>query len=110
MNPQFTKTTDVPAATVEKEKAFILTQIQDNEKAAEAKATAEGKKYQVKNEQILGKIAEGKLKTWMAEAVLLEQPLANSGKYPNTTVGALLAKHGLTIDTVVRYKVGAVSN
>ncbi|CAN5445312.1 translation elongation factor Ts [soil metagenome] len=110
LNPQFTHPTDVPAATIEKEKAFILSQIIEKEKADEEKAVAEGKKFNAKNAQILEKIADGKLKTWMAETVLLEQPMANAGKYPNTTVGALLTKHGLTADKVVRYKVGAVSN
>jgi elongation factor Ts len=110
MNPTYMKSSDVPAEVVAKEKAFILQQIQETEKAAEEKAVAEGKKYSAKNAQILEKIADGKLKTWMAESVMLEQPMANSGKYPNTTVGALLTKHGLTVDTVIRYKVGAVNN
>lgn len=109
LNPPYLKTSDVPAETITKEKAFILQQIQESEKAAEEKAAAEGKKYNPKPANILEKIAEGKLKTWYSETVLLEQPLANAGKYPNTTVGALLAKHGLTAEKVVRYKVGAQS-
>jgi elongation factor Ts len=107
LNPIYMKTTDVPAETVEKEKAFILQQIQDTEKANVEKAEAEGKKYNAKPANILEKIADGKLKTWFGENVLLEQQLANAGKYPNTTVGALLTKNGLTAEKVVRYKVGA---
>jgi elongation factor Ts len=95
LNPLYLKTTDVPAEIVEKEKAFAMQAIKDDPKNAG------------KPENIITKIAEGKLKTWFGETVLLEQPMANSGKYPNTTVGALLAKHGLTADRVIRYKVGA---
>lgn len=97
LNPIYLKTTDVPADIVEKEKAFAMQAIKDDPKNAG------------KPDNIIAKIAEGKLKTWFGESVMLEQQMANSGKYPNTTIGALLAKHGLTADKVVRYKVGAQS-
>jgi elongation factor Ts len=109
LDPQFLNAADIPAATLDKEKAVILAQIQESEKAAEEKATAEGKKFTPKNASILDKIADGKLKTWMAEAVLTEQPMANTAKYPNQTVGAVLKGLGLTPVRFVRYKVGAVS-
>lgn len=97
MNPLYMKAEDVPADVIEKEKVLALQQIKDDPKNAG------------KPENIIAKIAEGKLKTWMAETVLLEQPMANAGKYPNTTVGQVLAKHGLKAKNVVRYKVGAQS-
>ena len=56
--------------------------------------------------QILEKIAEGKLKTWFAENVLVEQPFV---KDDSKTVGQLLAAHGLKLVKFVRYKVGEVS-
>lgn len=97
LNPPYLKTTDVPADIVEKEKIMAMQAIKDDPKNAG------------KPENIIAKIAEGKLKTWFGETVLLEQQIANAGKYPNTTIGALLAKNGLTADKVVRYKVGAQS-
>ena len=109
MNPQFLNAAEIPAATLEKEKTVILGQIQELEKAAEQKALDEGKKYNAKNASILDKIADGKLKTWMAETVLTEQPMANTAKYPNQTVGAVLKGLGLTAARFVRYKVGAVA-
>jgi len=109
LSPPYVTSDAIPADTLAKEKAFILTQIQDSEKAAEEKAKAENKKFNPKNQQILDKIADGKIKTWMAETVLTEQPMANTAKYPNQTVGAVLKGLGLTANRFVRYKVGATS-
>ena len=61
-----------------------------------------------KPQNIIEKIAEGKLKTWMAESVFTEQPMVNATKYPNTTVAAALVKVGLKVEKMVRYKVGAI--
>ena len=58
---------------------------------------------------ILAKIADGKLRTKLAEIVLTEQQMANEMKYPKTTVGAALKKAGLEPVRFVRFKVGAVS-
>ena len=44
-----------------------------------------------------------------SEVVLTEQPMANGMKYPNTSVGAALAKAGLNPVKFVRLKVGAVA-
>lgn len=98
LNPTFATTASVPAATIEKEKAFAMQQIQDDPKNAGKPAN------------IIEKIAEGKLKTWLAESVLSEQPMANGAKYPNTTVAQALAKVGLKVEACVRYKVGALAN
>jgi elongation factor Ts len=97
MNPTYATSAAVPAETVEKEKTFAMTQIKDDPKNAGKPAN------------IIEKIAEGKLKTWMAESVFTEQPMVNATKYPNTTVAQALAKVGLKVETLIRYKVGAVS-
>ncbi len=55
---------------------------------------------------ILDKIIEGKLKTWFAENVLVEQPFV---KDDSKTVGELLKSAGLTMVNFVRYRVGEVS-
>jgi len=109
LNPLYLSAADVPADVGAKEKALILVQIEEAEKAAKEKAEAEGKKFNPKNTSILDKIAEGKLKTWMAETVLVEQPMANSGKYPNKTVGQVLQGFGLKPVRFIRYKVGATA-
>lgn len=109
LNPQYMVAGDIPADSLAKEKGLILTQIQEAEKAAEEKATAEGKKFNPKPANILDKIADGKLKTWMAETVLTEQPMANAAKYPGKTVGQVIQGLGLTPVRVIRYKVGATA-
>jgi elongation factor Ts len=55
---------------------------------------------------IAEKIAEGKLKTWFAENVLVEQPFV---KDDSKTVGSLLQSAGLTVKRFVRYKVGELT-
>ncbi|MGL6075175.1 MAG: translation elongation factor Ts [Fimbriiglobus sp.] len=97
MNPQFLDPKSVDPALLAKEVAFIKNQI------------AEDPKNVGKPANIIEKIAEGKVKTWLAEICLTEQMMANTAKYPNTTVSQVLAKMGLTAAAVVRYKVGAVS-
>jgi elongation factor Ts len=52
------------------------------------------------------KILEGKLKTWLGENVLVEQPFV---KDDSRTVGELLRQHGLTMVKFVRYRVGEIS-
>jgi elongation factor Ts len=81
----------IPAATIAKE-----TEI------ARAQAAEQGKG---KPANILDKIAEGKLRTWFAENVLVEQPFV---KDDTKTVGALLQGAGLKLVRFVRYKVGEV--
>jgi elongation factor Ts len=55
--------------------------------------------------QIFDKIIEGKIKTWFAENVLVEQPFV---KDDSKTVGDLLKSAGLKMAKFVRYKVGEV--
>ncbi|AMV24926.1 Elongation factor Ts [Gemmata sp. SH-PL17] len=97
LNPPYAITTDVPSDVVEKEKGLVKADMD-----ADPKNTG-------KPANILEKIAEGKLRTRLSEIVLSEQPMANAGKYPNTSVGAALKKAGLEPVRFVRFKVGAVA-
>jgi len=97
MNPQYIVTSEVPADLMAKERAVVMSQIENEPKNAGKPAN------------IIEKIAEGKLKTWLAEIVLTEQPMANAAKYPGQTVGQVLTKMGLTPAKFIRYKVGAVT-
>lgn len=96
MNPLYLDPSAVPAELVAKEKELAIKQIQENPANASKPAN------------ILEKIADGKLKTWMSEIVLTEQPMANAQKYPGQTVGQVLHKLGLKPVKFVRYKVGAL--
>ena len=80
---------EVPEAVVAKEKEI-----------AKAKAEATGKPA-----QIAEKIAEGQMKTWFAENVLVEQPFV---KDQARTVGQVLKEAGLEVTRFVRYKVGEI--
>jgi elongation factor Ts len=82
---------DVPAEVVEKEKEIARAQIANDPKNANKPAN------------ILDKIAEGKLKTFFAENVLVDQPFV---KDASKTVGQLLQSAGLKVVRFVRYKVG----
>jgi elongation factor Ts len=95
LNPPYFTPAEIPADVLAKEKAFIAQQIKDDPKNA------------TKPANIIEKMADGKIKTWMAETVLVEQPMVNAVKYPNTTVGQALQKAGLTATKFVRYKVGS---
>lgn len=67
---------------------------------ARAQAAATGKPA-----NIVEKIAEGKMKTWFAENVLVEQPFV---KDDSKTVGDLLKAAGLKLVRFVRLRVGEV--
>ena len=88
--PSAVRREDVDAAVVEKEREI-----------AKSQAAATGKPA-----NIVEKIAEGKIKTWYAENVLLEQPFV---KDDSKTVGDLLKAAGLTVKKFIRYKVGELS-
>jgi elongation factor Ts len=90
-NPLATRREDIPAATVERERDIARTQ-----------AAATGKPA-----NIVDKIAEGKLKTWFSENVLLEQPFLRDPA--QGSVGEVLKKAGLTLTRFVRFKVGELS-
>jgi elongation factor Ts len=82
---------EVPAEVIEKEKEIAKAQIANDPKNAGKPAN------------ILDKIAEGKLKTFFAESVLVDQPFV---KDATKTVGQLLQSAGLKVVRFVRYKVG----
>ena len=75
-NPVSATKEEVPAAVVDKEKEIARDQI------------ANDPRNKSKPANILDKIMEGKLKTWFAENVLVEQPFV---KDDSKTVGQLLA-------------------
>ncbi|MCS7046838.1 MAG: translation elongation factor Ts [Gemmataceae bacterium] len=93
-NPLAARKEDVPAETIAKETEIAREQI------------ANDPKNKNKPANILEKIIEGKLKTWFAENVLVEQPFV---KDDSKTVGQLLAGAGLKMGRFFRYKVGELS-
>jgi elongation factor Ts len=92
LNPSYALASEVPADVAEREKALAKKQTEES---------AAGKPA-----NIIEKIAEGKYKTWLAENVLVDQPIANQMKYPKKTVGELLKAAKLDVVKFVRYKVG----
>jgi elongation factor Ts len=97
LNPPYVSVADVPADVVAKEKGLVKTEMDADPKSVGKPAN------------ILEKIADGKLRTRLAEVVLTEQPMANGIKYPGTSVGAALKKAGLEPVKFIRFKVGAVT-
>ncbi len=93
-NPISAAKEDVPAEKLAKETEIAREQ------------TMNDPKNKSKPANILDKIVEGKMKTWLAENVLLEQPFV---KDDSKTVGQLLAANGLKLKKFVRYKVGEIS-
>ena len=93
-NPVAATKDDVPADKLAKETEIARDQ------------TMNDPKNKSKPANILDKIVEGKMKTWLAENVLLEQPFV---KDDSKTVGQLLAANGLKFKKFVRYKVGEIS-
>jgi elongation factor Ts len=96
LNPPYSSIADVPVDVVEKEKGLVKIEMDADPKNASKPAN------------IIEKIADGKLRTRLAEVVLTEQAMANAIKYPGTTVGAALKKAGLEPVRFLRFKVGAV--
>jgi elongation factor Ts len=97
LNPPYTAVANVPADVMDKEKGLVKADMDADAKNAGKPAN------------ILEKIAEGKLRTRLAEVVLTEQQMANEMKYPKTTVGAAMKKAGLEPVKFIRFKVGAVT-
>jgi elongation factor Ts len=89
-NPVALRREDVSPTLIEKEKEI-----------AKSQAAATGKPA-----NLVEKIAEGKMKTWFAENVLLEQPFV---KDDSKTVGELLNSAGLKLVKFVRLAVGELS-
>lgn len=93
-SPKYGRREDVPADVIQTETEIAKAQIASDPKNANKPAN------------IVEKIAEGKLKTWFAENVLVEQPFV---KDESKTVGALLASVGLKLVSFARYKVGELN-
>jgi elongation factor Ts len=89
-NPAAALREHIPQAVLDKEMEI-----------ARAQAAATGKPA-----NIVEKIAEGKMKTWYAENVLVEQPFV---KDDSKTVGDLLKSAGLKMVRFVRLRVGEVA-
>jgi elongation factor Ts len=94
-NPVAGKVEDVSAETLTKEKEIALSQMKADPKNASKPAN------------ILEKIVEGKMKAWLGENVLVEQPFV---KDDSKTVGQLLQSAGLKLVRFVRYKVGEITS
>jgi elongation factor Ts len=94
LNPVSGTKDDVPAEKLAKETEIAREQ------------TMNDPKNKSKPANILDKIVEGKMKTWLAQNVLVEQPFV---KDDSKTVGQLLASNGLKLKKFIRYKVGEIS-
>ena len=93
-NPVSATRDDVPAGIFAKETEIARDQTKNDPKNASKPAN------------IIEKIIEGKMKTWLAENVLLDQQFV---KDDTKTVGQLLTASGLKLVKFVRYKVGEIS-
>jgi elongation factor Ts len=97
MNPLAARREDVPADVVAREMEIAKAQI-----AADPKNAS-------KPPNILEKIAEGKMKTWFSENVLVDQIFVKD-EAKSKTVGDLLKAAGLKPVKFIRYKVGELSS
>lgn len=87
VSPQFIDETSVPTEFIEKEKGILIAQAEDSGKPPE----------------IIEKMIQGRLKKFLTEVTLLDQPYV---KDEDQTVGELLANAGASISGFVRYEVG----
>jgi elongation factor Ts len=94
LNPMAARPEDVPSAVLAKEKEIALGQIAADPKNAKKPAN------------IMEKIVDGKIKAWLKENILVDQPFV---KDDSKTVGELLKSAGLKIVRFVRYKVGEIT-
>ncbi len=87
LSPMVVKGEDVPAAVLDKEREIYLTQAQDSGKP----------------EDIVAKMVEGRVRKFLAEVSLVDQPFV---KDPNQKVGALAKAAGAEVVEFVRFEVG----
>lgn len=87
INPMVVKSEDVAADVLEKEREIYLSQAQDSGKP----------------EEIVAKMVEGRVKKYLAEVSLLDQPFVKDG---NTKVGALVKQANTQVLQFIRYEVG----
>ena len=94
-NPSAARREDVPEALISKEKEIAKEQL------------AADPKNKNKPPNIVEMILEGKIKTWLADNVLVEQPFV---KDDSKKVGDVLKASGLTVAQFIRYRVGEIGN
>ena len=87
INPMVVKSEDVSADVLEKEREIYLSQAQDSGKP----------------EEIVVKMVEGRVKKYLAEVSLLDQPFVKDG---NTKVGALVKQANTQVLQFIRFEVG----
>ena len=87
INPMVVKSEDISADVLEKEREIYLSQAQDSGKP----------------EEIVVKMVEGRVKKYLAEVSLLNQPFVKDG---NTKVGALVKQANTKVLQFIRYEVG----
>ncbi len=83
--------------------ALSADEVPEEIKAKELEIGRETARAEGKKEEMLDKIAQGKLSRYYKDNVLLEQPFI---KDASTTVGAMLQKAGVTVSRYVRYALG----
>jgi elongation factor Ts len=86
-NPQVVSPADMPEEVVAKEKEIFVAQAQDSGKPPE----------------IVEKMVGGRIKKFLAENSLVEQPFV---KDPDVTVGKLVSAAGAEVDSFIRFEVG----
>lgn len=87
VNPQVAKPEDMPAELLEKEKAIYVAQAAESGKPPE----------------IIEKMVEGRVRKFLAESSLVEQPFVRD---PDQKVGQLIKAAGGDINTFIRFEVG----
>ena len=87
VNPAVVRSEEMPADVVAKEKEIYLAQARESGKP----------------EEILEKMVAGRVKKFLSESALVEQPFV---KDPEVTVGALAKKAGAEVVSFVRFEVG----
>ena len=87
VNPQVAKPSDMPADVLEKERAIYVAQAADSGKPPE----------------IVEKMVEGRVRKFLAESSLVEQPFV---KDPDVKIGQLLKNASSDINGFCRYEVG----
>ncbi|MFC3853497.1 translation elongation factor Ts [Salinispirillum marinum] len=87
INPQFVSAEQVPQDVLEREKEVVRAQSESSDKPAE----------------IIEKMVQGRIKKFLAEISLVEQPFV---KDPDVKVGELARKAGAEVVSFVRFEVG----
>ena len=87
INPMVINSADVSADILDKEREIYLSQAQDSGKP----------------EEIIVKMVEGRVKKYLAEVSLLDQPFVKDG---NVKVSALVKQAGVEVQSFLRFEVG----